>query len=202
MSLPLLDLLRLDDAPEDFRDRALQRPFLNTSPNKGQRSLTWRIKLHRLMNSNFGVPILPAETGGKAVEHTNLSQHNEVAVTHGEGDLDLLSSSAMAISSSEPDSSTSFLSVTSPPPASDPDADRPGDLDPADRRAGEPDPAEPRPGEPDADLLDAGDAEREPDLDLGDLEVFLDIFRETLWTSGWLVHDCKACPRHIVLLSF
>ena len=31
--------------------------------------------------------------------------------THGEGDLDL---SAMAMSSSEPDSSTSFLSVTSP----------------------------------------------------------------------------------------
>ena len=31
MSLPLLDLLRLDDAPEDFRDRALQRPFLTTT---------------------------------------------------------------------------------------------------------------------------------------------------------------------------
>ena len=95
------------------------------------------------------------------------SQQNKVAATHGEGDLDL-SSSAMAMSSSEPDSSTSFLSVTSPPPASDPDAERPGEADAAE-------PAERRPGDPEADrdLLDAGDAEREPDLDRGDLEVFL-----------------------------
>ena len=74
--------------------------------------------------------------------------------------------SAMAMSSSDPDSSTSFLSVTSLLSSpSDPDADR-------DRPVGEPEPADLRPGEPDAaDLLEAGDADREPDPDRGDLKV-------------------------------
>ena len=70
--------------------------------------------------------------------------------------------SAMAMSSSEPDSSTSFRSVTSARSPSDPDADRP---------VGEPEPADRRPGEPEADLLEAGDADREPDPDRGDLKV-------------------------------